>query len=240
MLPLSRVGNIKGKQQPSLLIMNKKLIQQLGEDSRKIQQTIHKQIGKPAEQITEADVDELTELFLSDQEITYLEGLVGLLCPVCHEGHLKLNNLRKLDLSNNQLSDISVFWDLRNENGQTVSIKRFKQLRELNLADNQLRDVSALARLKKLQILDLSGNQIAGIRIAFADSCYGLAPLSRLKKLEELNLQNNPDLPEEEIVMLQASLPQCKISPTPACAEPIGEKELRDWIDEFKGNPLSQ
>lgn len=51
MLPLSRVGNIKGKQQPSLLIMNKKLIQQLGEDSRKIQQTIHKQIGKPAEEV---------------------------------------------------------------------------------------------------------------------------------------------------------------------------------------------
>lgn len=72
-----------------------------------------------------------------------------------------------LDLSNNEISDISDLWPLT-------------RIEELYLANNEIGYIDVLSYLQKLRILDLSGNQIDDI-----------SPLFDLKHLEYLNLIGN-------------------------------------------------
>jgi hypothetical protein len=88
-------------------------------------------------------------------------------------------NVITLDLSGNEITDISDLWNL-------------KQLEELYLANNQIGYVDALCSLKKLRILDLSGNQIDDI-----------SPLFNLEDLEYLNLADNK-IPKDQIKILTA------------------------------------
>ncbi|MCI5166431.1 MAG: hypothetical protein D3903_10105 [Candidatus Electrothrix sp. GM3_4] len=78
-----------------------------------------------------------------------------------------LKNLHELDLSRNQISDISFLEDLN-------------QLQSLNLSSNQISDISILRYLNQLQSLDLSSNQISKIQ-----------PLKYLDQLQKLNLSSN-------------------------------------------------
>ena len=72
-----------------------------------------------------------------------------------------------LDISDNQISDVSPLKDLTN-------------LRRLDLDDLQISDVSPLKDLTNLTYLDLDGNQISD-----------LSPLSTLRNLTELDLDGN-------------------------------------------------
>ena len=78
-----------------------------------------------------------------------------------------LNNVKKLDLSEKGLSNIS-------------EIESFKELTELNLSGNSISDISALGNLTSLQTLNLSGNSIGDI-----------GALASLTNLTELNLSGN-------------------------------------------------
>lgn len=72
-----------------------------------------------------------------------------------------------LDLSNNNIVDISELWSL-------------DKLEELYLANNQVGYIDALCNLFRIRVIDLSGNQIDEI-----------SPLMELEKLEYVNLVGN-------------------------------------------------
>ena len=81
-----------------------------------------------------------------------------------------LNNVKKLDLSEKGLSNIS-------------EIESFKELTELNLSGNSISDISALGNLTNLQTLNLSYNNISDI-----------GALASLTNLTELNLSGNKNI----------------------------------------------
>jgi hypothetical protein len=83
-----------------------------------------------------------------------------------------------LNLSNNEISDISELWYLN-------------RLEELYLANNEIGYIDILSNLTLLRIVDLSGNQIDDI-----------SPLFDLRHLEYVNLMNNK-IPKEQIEYLK-------------------------------------
>lgn len=90
-----------------------------------------------------------------------------------------------LDVSNNEIYDISKLWDL-------------DKLEELYLANNQIGYIDTLNNLLNLRVIDLSGNQIDDI-----------SSLLVLNKLEYVNLIGNPisisqieKLKEKEIIVM--------------------------------------
>ena len=93
----------------------------------------------------------------------------------------------KLDLSNQQISDISFLRDLL-------------ILNDLNLETNFISDISPLSKLFSLKIIILFENQITDI-----------SPLKNLIGLEFLDLVCNDDIPEEQIIELNKALPYCAI-----------------------------
>ncbi len=79
-------------------------------------------------------------------------------------------SLERLDLSGNQIADITPLRDLTN-------------LRVLNVSGNQIRDITAFTSLKGLNELNLRENMVSD-----------LAPLSGLNDLTYLNLHSNKEL----------------------------------------------
>jgi len=83
-----------------------------------------------------------------------------------------------MDLSQNQITDISELWNL-------------KHLEELYLSDNQIGFIDTLSNLAKLRILDLSNNLIDD-----------LSPLFDLENLEYVNIVGNK-VPRKQIEELE-------------------------------------
>jgi Leucine-rich repeat (LRR) protein len=83
-----------------------------------------------------------------------------------------------LDLSNNEITDLTELWTLY-------------RLEELYLANNEIGYIDALSNLSRLRVIDLSGNQIDDI-----------SPLFELKHLEYLNLMDNK-IPQHQIEYLK-------------------------------------
>lgn len=83
-----------------------------------------------------------------------------------------------MDLSNNEITDISELWNLN-------------KLEELYLANNQIGYIDAVGTLLKLRLIDLSGNQIDDI-----------SPLLELDNLEYVNLVGN-NIPQSDINKLK-------------------------------------
>ncbi|MBS0603883.1 MAG: leucine-rich repeat domain-containing protein [Verrucomicrobia bacterium] len=79
----------------------------------------------------------------------------------------KYTQLRQLNLSNNQITDVS-------------ALENFTQLARLNLSHNQITDIAVLGNLTQLSRLNLSSNKITDV-----------AGLGILARLEELNLYDN-------------------------------------------------
>ena len=118
-------------------------------------------------------------LNLSDSNIT----LVGL------QGVGLLTHLTTLDLSFNNLSDVS---PLRGLNNLTAL--------DLNW-NNNLSDISALAGLTNLTTLNLGYN----------DNLSDVSPLSSLTNLTTLNLLYNKELKSADVDVLDKALPNTKI-----------------------------
>ena len=70
--------------------------------------------------------------------------------------NIRLDNLKELNLNDNQISDIAVFEKIT-----------FDKLEILNLSQNQIADINALAKAKyeKMKILNLCENKIADIKV---------------------------------------------------------------------------
>lgn len=82
-------------------------------------------------------------------------------------GVFATTNLVSLDLSHNEISDVS-------------SLGKLECLKHLNLRDNKIKDVRGLRTLEKLETLNLCNNEIGDVSL-----------LCDLKNLRMLNLRNN-------------------------------------------------
>lgn len=111
-------------------------------------------------------LEDLDEIDMSEYEIESLEGV-----EFCTHTAI-------MDLSRNQITDISELWNL-------------KSLEEIYLSDNQIGYIDSLGNLSKLRVIDLSNNMIDDI-----------SPLFDLEKLEYINIVGNkvPKAQVEELL----------------------------------------
>lgn len=112
-------------------------------------------------------LEDLEEMDMAEYEIESLDGI-----EFCRQ-------LVNIDLSRNQISDISNLWTLQ-------------LLEEVYLADNNIGYIDALCNLNNLRVVDLSNNMIDDI-----------SPLFDLDKLEYVNIIGNK-IPITQIEQLKA------------------------------------
>ena len=99
-----------------------------------------KYIGEsPTGELTQADLEKVTELELDRKQLTSVKGLE------------KLTQLESLHLSHNKLTDLR-------------GLENLTQLKELPLDDNQLTSVKGLANLTQLEGLWLPRNQLTDVK----------------------------------------------------------------------------
>lgn len=129
----------------------------------KLRTVILESIGKSADDnITEEDIKSIEKIDLDDykdlkdgDKIKSIEGLQY------------AANLKELDLSNNEITDISFIKDLKN-------------IYKLDLSNNKISDINSLSNLVNLKILYMNNNSISDI-----------SSLSKLGKLRILYLNDN-------------------------------------------------
>jgi Leucine-rich repeat (LRR) protein len=105
-----------------------------------VEKAIRKAAKKPTGEPTKADYDKVTELDLSNKQLTEVP-----------KGLEKLTKLTELDLSFNQLTDVK-------------GLGKLTQLERLSLGFNQLTDVKGLEKLTKLTWLALGFNQLTDVK----------------------------------------------------------------------------
>ena len=98
-----------------------------------IDAAIRKAAGKPTGELTEADLEKVTELDLINSQLSDVDGLE------------KLTQLKNLNLAGNLLTDVK-------------SLEKLTQLKLLDLRANQLTDVKGLEKLTQLKLLILEDN----------------------------------------------------------------------------------
>jgi Leucine-rich repeat (LRR) protein len=105
-----------------------------------VEKAIRKAAKKPTGEPTKADYDKVTELDLSNKQLTEVP-----------KGLEKLTKLTELDLSFNQLTDVK-------------GLGKLTQLERLSLGFNQLTDVKGLEKLDQLWGLYLSNNKLTNVK----------------------------------------------------------------------------
>ena len=141
-----------------------------------LERAIRKKLYKPTGELTQADLEKVTELDLRNNQLTEVP-----------KGLENLTQLTELNLSDNKLTDITALKDLT-------------QLKSLDLSDNtkvgsDLADMTPLKNLTKLTSLDLGNNAIEDV-----------APLNNLTQLQSLDLRDNcfPDItPLKDLINLK-------------------------------------
>ena len=156
-------------------------------------------LGRPQGHLTPEDVASLTTLLAVSKAIRSLAGI----------GHLTA--LQRLDLSDNQITDLTPLNQLTNLNNLGLNDNRIVNLTPLAfltnletlwLASNQIVDITPLNPLTNLETLELADNQIVDItplnqltNLAWLLLGYNqivdLSPLTQLTKLSWLRLPRN-------------------------------------------------
>ena len=117
----------------SVLAADKKPITK-EESAKVIEAAIRKAAGKPTGELTKADLENVTTLFLVGNQLTSVKGLE------------KLTQLTELYLNHNKLTDVK-------------GLEKLTQLKYLNLSGNKLTEVpKGLEKLTKLKFLVLNSN----------------------------------------------------------------------------------
>lgn len=151
--------------------------------------------------------------------------------------------LEKLNLANNQLTDVSSLAGLTNlvqlnlANNQLANISslvRLTNLVQLHLEKNELIDINPLMKLVKLSQLDLDRNRLTDV-----------SPLVELINLQSLNLRNNQlsDIsPLARLVNLQSlNLGNNQLYDVSPLAKLVNLKSLNLWDNQLSDvSPLSE
>ena len=188
-----------------------------------LEKAIRAELEKPTGELTEADLEEVTKLRLSYNQLTDVTGLE------------KLTNLKYLELNNNQLTEVpkgleklTQLLELSLDSNQLTEVpkglEKLTQLNRLNLLGNRLTDVTGLEKLTQLTWLHLSSNQLTDVKglekLTQLEYLYltdnqltNVKGLEKLTQLTYLNLSKNPDLTKAQIVELKKALPRCEIYP---------------------------
>jgi len=103
-------------------------------------------------QINNLNPDNITELWLRNNELTDISGIK------------EFKNLEELYLFNNKLTDISI-------------IKIFKNLRHLNIGYNLIKDISVIKYLNNLKYLNIKYLELESDQIQYINSLKKLEEL---------------------------------------------------------------
>ena len=109
------------------------------ESAKVIETAIREKLRKPTGELTQADLEKVTELELDGKQLTSVKGLE------------KLTQLESLHLPHNKLTDVK-------------GLENLTQLKELPLDDNQLTSVKSLEKLTQLEGLWLPRNQLTDVK----------------------------------------------------------------------------
>jgi Leucine-rich repeat (LRR) protein len=165
-----------------------------------------------------SSLDRLESLYLNDNRIDNLAPLGSLkqlkTLHICHN-HIDSvaplsplsQNITELVLSHNQLGDddllvvgnFSNLVSLAFEGNGVTDIRplsRLTKLQRLYLSDNEISDVTPLAGMTTLEEILLTANKIT----------TGVASLSRLKSLKQINLSKNASIPCRDLDTLERAL----------------------------------
>jgi len=104
-----------------------------------VEKAIRESLKKPTGELTEADLEKVTELELDRKQLTSVKGLE------------KLTQLESLHLPHNKLTNVK-------------GLENLTQLKELPLDDNQLTSVKGLEKLTQLEGLWLPRNQLTDVK----------------------------------------------------------------------------
>ena len=138
---------------PSLAADKKPLTKE--ESAKVIEAAIRKAAKKPTGELTKADLEKVTELYLVDDQLTDVKWLE------------KLTKLTALSLNHNQLTDVKgleklpqlkMLWLTANHLTDVKGLEKLTQLKCLYLNQNKLTDVKGLEKFTQLKFLILDGN----------------------------------------------------------------------------------
>ena len=160
-----------------------------------VEAAIRKELKKPTDKFTEADLIKVKNLNLRNKGLTDIKSLVG------------LSELEVLSLGNNKVKDLSV-------------LKHLRELKELRLDGNQLTNIDTLPELDRLGALFLENNAIADLRpilrlknlTNLSVGGYGqvdFATIWKLNKLEVLGIAGS-DLTNQQLAVVANELPNLK------------------------------
>ena len=171
-------------------------------------------------ELTKADLEKVTSLDLYRKQLSEVP-----------KGLEKLTQLKGLELSENQLTDVKGLEKLTQLKGLKLHInqltdvkglEKLTQLKHLFIGGNKLADLKFLKKLTRLERLGLSNNQLINVKglenltqleelFLERNKLVNLSGLEKLTKLKFLYLTNNPDLTKAQIAELQKALPKCSI-----------------------------
>ena len=168
----------------------------------KIEAAIRKAANKPTGELTKADLEKVTRLEFTYNQLTELpKGLEKLTqLEELWFGYNKLTNVKGLE----KLTKLEHLNLLATQLIDVKGLENLIQLTNLRLEHNQLTDVKGLEKLTKLEMLRLDDNQLTDV-----------TGLEKLTQLTELSLRNNRALTKAQIAELQKALPNCKIYSNP-------------------------
>jgi internalin A len=104
-----------------------------------IEEAIREKLEKPEGELTKADYEKVTELYLANNQLTDVTGLE------------KLTQLKDLSIVGTQVTDVR-------------GLEKLTKLERLELQDNQLTSVKGLENLTQLETLALDDNKLTSVK----------------------------------------------------------------------------
>ena len=190
--------NIHNKIKLKIIKYNKNMLRRLDIkiENFKIYETLKEFNEQLKLTIIDIDIKELdlTNKNIGNKELEFLKNI-------------NFKELQKLDLSDNEISDIKVLENVNFKELQTLQLSdnnisdikvlenvNFKELQKLILFKNKITDIKILEKVKfeKLEIIELGINNISNIDIKELDLSYN--EISDIKVLENVNFKEIKEL----------------------------------------------